>query len=113
MEKTPRSPQAALGVLAAGAAYVPLDPRAPWRRCRTILQDCSLSALIVDEGRLASLAPLLDGMRLPLLVVDADRAALAGCPAQAAGRTMTLSEALEARVTVPGDAAPDDVAYIL
>ena len=31
MEKSPATVQAILGILFAGAAYVPLDPRSPWR----------------------------------------------------------------------------------
>jgi amino acid adenylation domain-containing protein len=120
MEKTPRCVQALLGVLAAGAAYVPLDPRAPWRRCRTILEDCGLGGLVVDAARLADLGPLLEGMRLHFLAVDADQNALGGLSGNAAGRILTLSEALEARAGAvganpaePAGATPDDVAYIL
>src|SRR5690242_8991151 len=59
MDKTPACVQTLLGVLLARAAYVPLDPRAPWRRCRTIALDCGLAAVAVDAPRLATLSAFL------------------------------------------------------
>jgi amino acid adenylation domain-containing protein len=43
-----------LGILKAGAAYVPLDPDAPVARLRYILQDAGVSLLVTD-GRTADL----------------------------------------------------------
>ncbi len=48
MDKSPRSVQALLGVLASGAAYLPLDPRSPASRCALILADAEPAALIAD-----------------------------------------------------------------
>src|SRR5215471_12225 len=53
MEKSPDTVQTILGILYAGAAYVPMDPRSPWRRCRAIAVDCGMSALIVDSPSLS------------------------------------------------------------
>ena len=39
-----------LGVLKAGAAYVPLDPGDPVERLRTQLADCTPNIVLVDEG---------------------------------------------------------------
>ncbi len=50
---------AALGVLGAGAAYVPLDPQAPPARGAAILADCGAAALITAEGLRRRAAPLL------------------------------------------------------
>ncbi len=75
MEKTPAAVEAALGALAAGAAYVPLDPRAPWRRCRAIAADCQLAALVVDAPRLPALRELLEGMAPRIVLVDAPKGA--------------------------------------
>ncbi|MBI5547593.1 MAG: amino acid adenylation domain-containing protein, partial [Deltaproteobacteria bacterium] len=109
MEKSPRSVQALLGILAAGAAYVPLDPRAPWRRGRVIAEDCRLSALFVDEVRLPALPSLVEGLELRLLVVDAPRCQelprLSWTPFSSCVASPPSAQA------VPID--PDDVAYIL
>ncbi len=43
------------GVHKAGAAYVPLDPRSPLTRMRTIAEDCGLAALITDARGWAAL----------------------------------------------------------
>jgi amino acid adenylation domain-containing protein len=48
---TRRSPDylwAILGIIRAGAAYVPLDPKAPPERWRKIVDDCAPSALVGD-----------------------------------------------------------------
>jgi len=71
MDKTPNCVQAILGTMAAGAAYVTLDPRAPWRRCRTIAEDCGFAAIIADEPRLASLGEFLQGLSPRKVIVDA------------------------------------------
>jgi amino acid adenylation domain-containing protein len=49
---------AMLGVLEAGAVYVPLDPHAPARRTTGIAENCGLRALITTAERLAALPPL-------------------------------------------------------
>src|SRR5512140_1523708 len=62
MDKTPRCVQALLGVLHAGAAYVPLDPRSPPARAGLIARDCGLAALIVDAAHLAAVPIVLEGL---------------------------------------------------
>jgi amino acid adenylation domain-containing protein len=70
MDKTPACVQAILGVLLAGAAYVPLDPRAPWRRCRTILLDCGTACLIVDAPRFELVPSVIEESTTRMLLVD-------------------------------------------
>ncbi|MGH8595185.1 MAG: AMP-binding protein, partial [Gammaproteobacteria bacterium] len=41
---------AIFGVLAADAAYVPVDPTAPSARSAYIFDDCSVKALIIDRA---------------------------------------------------------------
>src|SRR5690606_25090395 len=115
MDKAPASVQAILGVLLAGAAYVPLDPRSPWRRSRLIAQDCGMRALVTDESHLGSLADLLEGWTPSLVLADAKPEALAGAlerlPAPPPHATLA-----EACATDPGSLprpAPDDLASIL
>jgi L-proline---[L-prolyl-carrier protein] ligase len=45
-----------VGILKAGAAYVPIDPNAPARRAAFILHDCAVSALITTGEKLARLS---------------------------------------------------------
>ncbi len=114
MDKTPACVQTLLGVLMAGAAYVPLDPRAPWRRCRDIALDCGFAALAVDSARLSDLGSLLEGQSPRLLLVDeqnADRveAAIAG----GTRRWQLLTQAAAAKVVDLPEPKPEDLAYIL
>jgi amino acid adenylation domain-containing protein len=63
---------ALLGVLKAGAAYVPLDPEYPRERLTFMLEDCAVSFLLLQE-RLGS--KVLDGGLAPLtrgIAVDAE-----------------------------------------
>ena len=55
--KTAESVVAMLGVLKAGAVYVPLDPHAPARRVAEIADDCGVRALVTTAERLATLPP--------------------------------------------------------
>ena len=49
MDKSPRTVQVLLGILASGAAYLPLDPRSPAARCALILENARPVALFADE----------------------------------------------------------------
>lgn len=115
MDKTPACVQAMVGIMWAGAAYVPLDPRAPWRRGRAILEDCMVSALFVDAPRVADLSSLLPGTNVPLVIIDRKRGTATGPePGLPAGtRAVSLAEVLE--TTPRGIPFPDatDLAYIL
>jgi amino acid adenylation domain-containing protein/non-ribosomal peptide synthase protein (TIGR01720 family) len=83
---------ALLGVLVAGAAFVPLDPEQPARRVADLLADTRVSVVVTEE-RLAGLAP--PGSALVLL--DRDRTELAAWP--------TATPAVRAR--------PEDLAYVV
>ena len=56
--KAVESVVAMLGVLKAGAVYVPLDPHAPPRRVAAIAQDCGVRALVTTAERLRSIPKL-------------------------------------------------------
>lgn len=60
--KSVRTVAALFGIMKAGAAYVPADWTAPPERCRTIMRDCAVRALFVDD-RCASIALDQDGIR--------------------------------------------------
>lgn len=116
MDKAPATVQAILGILLAGAAYVPLDPRSPWRRCRTICLDSESAALVVDRAHLGALPELLEGCKLRLVVADAEpeaaAAALERCADRPALRTLADAASSSGAPRVASPAA-DDLAYLL
>jgi len=106
--KSIESAIAMLGVLKAGAIYVPLDPHAPVRRVAAIAEDCGVRGLITTPERLAA---------LPLR--DLACAVLVSGEAPATGDVRAIPQipwsALE---TLPATAPPEsaiesDLAYIL
>jgi len=114
MDKTPRCVQTILGVMAAGAAYVPLDPRAPWRRCRAIAIDSDVAAIAVDAPRLKFLSSFLEGPSPRLMLIDADDEppAAASIRGGALRWEMIRRAASRPAPDLPGP-GPDDIAYIL
>lgn len=67
MEKSPRLFAAILGVLKAGAAYVPLSPRFPVERVTAILDDCDATLVISDA---AAWGAFQDSTQRPALLLD-------------------------------------------
>ena len=64
---------ALLGILKAGAAYVPLDPNYPAERLAFMLEDCGAKVLITEEGLVGE----VDAKDTPLVRLDTDRDAIA------------------------------------
>ncbi|MEZ4385377.1 MAG: AMP-binding protein [Nannocystaceae bacterium] len=60
------------GALAAGVAYVPLDPRLPIARLRTIIDDAQLDGVLCGEALAGLAETLADGRRV--VVIDRLRA---------------------------------------
>jgi amino acid adenylation domain-containing protein len=71
---------AALGILKAGAGYVPLDPGFPSERLHYMLEDCG-AAVVVTNSPLAE--ALLAGSEQRLVRLDADAAAIGTASTQA------------------------------
>jgi amino acid adenylation domain-containing protein len=65
-----------LGVMKAGAAYVPLDPKYPRERLRWMLEDAQPSVVVTEKRAAEELADFLEG-RPTLLFEDAKSAPLA------------------------------------
>lgn len=59
MEKSPQSVAAIWAILLCGAAYVPIDPRMPWRRVAAIVADGGMTTLFVDDERAAHVDSLV------------------------------------------------------
>ena len=92
----PRSAEAIvalLGILKAGAAYVPLDVEMPARRLGFLLADTSAKAVVTLGG----LTEKLEGFSGPVIRLDADREVLASQRAE----------------NPTGTAHPESLAYIL
>ncbi|MFH2054310.1 MAG: amino acid adenylation domain-containing protein [bacterium] len=110
MEKTPACVQTIVGTMMAGAAYVPLDPKAPWRRCRAIIADCAVAALFADGPRFAQLPDLIAGMDLRLLAVDGDPLSV---PVGTDPPPTAMADLLAGKKRDLPEPELDDLAYIL
>ncbi len=78
LDRSPELIEGILGILKAGAAYVPLDPRYPAQRLALIAGESDLAALVTTEA----LRELVPAVAEPAVVrLDADRPRLAAQPA--------------------------------
>jgi amino acid adenylation domain-containing protein len=91
------------GVMKAGAAYVPIDISAPVERGRRILEDCRISALIVDGHSRAFIADS-DGPAQVIIAGDA--------PATEPDH-VRFERALESAMLSEHSARSEDLAYII
>ena len=76
-EPTTAAVAAAVGILGAGAAYVPIDPSWPDRRVAEALADARVTAVVTSAGTTTRLA----GSGHPVIDVDTDAAHPDGAPA--------------------------------
>lgn len=80
-----------LGIVKAGAAWVPVDPEYPADRIRFILEDSRCALLLTDRG------PLLSGIEAVVI-----------SPENIDGQLQSFDTA-----NISGGAAPDDTAYVI
>jgi amino acid adenylation domain-containing protein len=93
LEQSLELPVAVLGVLKAGAAYLPLDPEQPAERLSRLLADAGAGVVLTMSG-----APHPSGPGAPRIVrLDADRSAIGAEPAGA----------------VASGVRPDNLAYVI
>jgi amino acid adenylation domain-containing protein len=94
LRRTPELLTAILGVLKAGASYVPLDPNYPQERLTFMLSDADLRAVVTERAVAESVPPT----EVPVvdLVADAD----------------LLRAESDARPELPVDSA-EDIAYVI
>jgi amino acid adenylation domain-containing protein len=110
LPKSVEAVTAVYGIMKAGAAYVPIDPKSPSMRAATIAADCAVAAVVTTPDRAAK---LLEGLgdhrpRVVILAGEGEPESDLGVP------TMRVGEAIDG----PGLAAPvpvvdTDLAYIL
>lgn len=105
LEKSLEAAIAMFGILKAGAAYVPIDPRAPARRAAFLITDCRMKGLVTTRARLENLRPAL--ARLPHCLIQVD--------AQADSGAMAWADVLRGPTAPPPDPQliEQDLAYIL
>ena len=84
---------AMLGVLKAGAAYLPLDLSAPSQRLGFMLADAEAAAVLSTSA----LAAALPAGSAPVILLDGEAAAIAACPA----------------TPPPGEASAESLAYVM
>ncbi|GAB3356723.1 amino acid adenylation domain-containing protein [Lysobacter tyrosinilyticus] len=96
LDRSPDMLAALLGILKAGAGYVPLDPQFPRERLAYMAADAGLAMLVTTR----EYAPCFDLRGRPLLLVDEHAADLA------AASTTRLEASAEA-------AQPEDPAYVI
>ena len=78
LKKSPRLYATMLGILKAGAGYVPIDPRFPLERIRAILEDSGARVLATE----LPLAAEVEGqIETPILRLDFDAAEISRLPA--------------------------------
>ena len=93
LDRTSFLPVALLGVLKAGAAYVPVDPAHPAERLAYTLLDAQVACVVTEQRFAESVA----AANVPLVFVDAERSFLSTQP----------TDAPEV------DVAPADLAYVI
>jgi bacitracin synthase 3 len=76
MERSEKMVVALYGVMKAGAAYVPINPRHPWETVRYMLENAGISVLIVDAESIAAAASFSG----ELFVVDLELPGAAAAP---------------------------------
>ena len=114
MPKSHRSVVMMLGILKAGAAYVPTDPSAPPRRIAYILADCGVSALVTTSEKLAELTPsmpALSSLNSILLAGDVNEPDLSSLNAPVHSWTELQHQVLDAPTSAV--AIETDPAYLL
>ncbi|MCA9553376.1 MAG: amino acid adenylation domain-containing protein [Myxococcales bacterium] len=108
MPKHPEAVAALLGILRAGAAYVPVDPQAPVERVRFILEHCGVKVLFAGGRPLKQLAAA--GKRVADTLVVPDDCTV---PTGVAGGGCRLGALGGADVAPVAGRTEDDLAYVL
>jgi amino acid adenylation domain-containing protein len=87
LERSAEAIEAILGILKAGAAWVPLDPAQPLERLAVMARDAEIAALVTTGRRASAIGSLASALPegMPRVLLDTDAAAIAVCPAESPG----------------------------
>jgi amino acid adenylation domain-containing protein len=106
---------AVYATLKAGAAYVPLDPKAPATRIATVAADCAIAALVSTASRAAALIDAMEepDLRLVVLLDDPDEPAGGGAGDRAGAVISWADATADATSAAETGVVETDLAYIL
>ncbi|MEM7582518.1 MAG: amino acid adenylation domain-containing protein [Acidobacteriota bacterium] len=103
LERDLTLPETVLGVLAAGAAYVPLDPSYPRQRLELMVRDAGVRVIVATADRISE----LEGLGAETLAVE-------DTPEVAANATAGCSLVEDAApILTAAQAHPDQLAYVI
>jgi amino acid adenylation domain-containing protein len=110
MPKRVEALPALYGIMRAGAAYVPLDPKAPVARMAMVAEDCAVAALVGEARRVEAILGAMAG-HAPRLALTVDDEA----STQGETRAVTYEEVIAGAEAADPQVAviEDDLAYIL
>ena len=106
LNKTVEAVVAVHGIMMAGAAYVPLDPKSPTARLRYVIEDCGIEHIITDERKRTQITQLMAaGTRIKTLI---------GVSASELGaRGLSWSDLIESATPPSIGLTEQDLCYIL
>lgn len=114
LPKSHRSVIVMLGVLKAGAAYVPIDPHAPPVRAAYILGDCAVRGLITTSEKLTQLRAHLSSLvSLDTILLADDGGDLPGAIARVQMKQWEELASIETSALEPSNSIESDPAYLL
>jgi amino acid adenylation domain-containing protein len=116
LPKSPQTVAALLGILKAGAAYVPVDPHSPSSRAAYVLGNCSVRALITSSAQLRKLTPDLAAASEIQSILLTDEATDVSAAASLAGSNPVSFAEIVATRPITDPEIPlieSDLAYIL
>jgi amino acid adenylation domain-containing protein len=101
-----------LGILKAGAVYIPLDPNAPLQRIAYIMENAGVRCLLASTRKVEKIGQLQPGMGAPAVVIvtDGETAIPSGLPAKVISWDAVLRNE---GVPTPAASLGTDLAYIL
>ena len=103
-----------LGILASGKGYVPLNPKFPVERSRTMLVLSGCRALVVGKEALPQLPQLLQGLQTSLTIILPDVQDLGGLASlHSKHRFVAAAELPVQSASVQLSVSPESVAYLL
>jgi amino acid adenylation domain-containing protein len=108
--KGPDTITALYGVLRAGAAYVPIDPKSPVLRAASIAADCTVSAVVSTAARIPALLEALEGHRPRVVILIGDEGDLSVPGVTTLGFEDVVRSGARAK---PVPVIDTDLAYIL